>query len=145
MDVARLNFSHGDHNTHRETIRTIRRLSQELDKEVGILQDLRGPKIRIGRLPVSEWVLQTDETAMGEYPLKAVRIMDKIAKATESYLREHPFMDEPMSDQLPTTESAIGRSACRMAEDLHAAAIVAGTASGSTARLVALLKVIEVE
>ena len=46
-------------------------------------------------------------------------------------------MDEPMSDQLPSIESAIGRSACRMAEDLHAAAIVAGTASGSTARLVA--------
>jgi pyruvate kinase len=359
MDVARLNFSHGDHDTHRETIRTIRRVSQELDKEVGILQDLRGPKIRIGRLPVSEWVLQTDErifltchesfspealpidypflmddvsagdrilladgkveliieekkrdgltarvlvggaihshkgvnlpssplripaftekdkadlaigleervdfvalsfvqherdlepvrqilnqqdyqplfiakiekpqaierfedilekvdgvmvargdlgvempleevpiiqkriirmarlsgkpvitatqmlasmidsprptraeaadvanavidgtdalmlsdeTAMGEYPLKAVTIMDRIAKATESYLREHPFVDEPTSGELPATESAIGRSAFRMAEDLHASAIVAGTASGSTARLVA--------
>ena len=46
-------------------------------------------------------------------------------------------MDEPTSGQLPAIESAIGRSACRMAEELHAAAIVAGTASGSTARLVA--------
>ena len=359
MDVARLNFSHGDHQTHRETIRTIRRISQELDQEVGILQDLRGPKIRIGRLSVSERVLQpdekifltvqesleqealsidypylmddvspgdrilladgrveliveekkrdgltarvlvggtihshkginlpssplripaftekdkadlaigleeevdfvalsfvrheqdlepvrqilnqhdyrplliakiekpqaierfdhilekvdgimvargdlgvempleevpmiqkriirmarlcgkpvitatqmlasmigsprptraeaadvanaiidgtdgimlSDETAIGEYPLNAVRIMDRIAKATEFYLKEHPFTDEPMSDELPSTESAIGRSACRMAEDLDAAAIVAGTASGSTARLVA--------
>ena len=61
MDVARLNFSHGDHNTHRATIRTIRQISQELGKELGILQDLRGPKIRIGRLPVPERVLQADE------------------------------------------------------------------------------------
>jgi len=61
MDVARLNFSHGDHHTHREIIRNIRRISKEMDKEVGILQDLRGPKIRIGRLPVSERMLQADE------------------------------------------------------------------------------------
>ncbi len=62
MDVARLNFSHGDHNTHRETIHTLRLLSQELGKEVGILQDLRGPKIRLGQLPVSEQVLRTGES-----------------------------------------------------------------------------------
>lgn len=61
MDVARLNFSHGDHETHRETLRTIRRLSRELEKEVGILQDLGGPKIRLGTLPVSERELGTGE------------------------------------------------------------------------------------
>lgn len=51
MDVARLNFSHGDHASHRKTIRTIRRLSRELGRETGILMDLGGPKIRLGKLP----------------------------------------------------------------------------------------------
>jgi len=50
MDVARLNFSHGDYNVHGERIRLIRKLSEELDKPIPIIQDLQGPKIRIGEL-----------------------------------------------------------------------------------------------
>jgi pyruvate kinase len=48
MDVARLNFSHGTHDTHLDAIRTVRRVSETLGKPVAILQDLQGPKIRIG-------------------------------------------------------------------------------------------------
>jgi pyruvate kinase len=51
MDVVRLNFSHGDRETHRETIHLIRRVALEVGREVGILQDLGGPKIRLGVLP----------------------------------------------------------------------------------------------
>ena len=50
VNVARLNFSHGTHETHKETILLIRRLSQSLNIPVAILQDLQGPKIRIGDL-----------------------------------------------------------------------------------------------
>ena len=62
MDVARLNFSHGDHESHRRVVRTIRRLSGEIGKDVGILQDLRGPKIRLGRLPDEGVELEVDDT-----------------------------------------------------------------------------------
>ena len=62
MDVARLNFSHGDHESHRRVVRTIRRLSEEMGKETGILQDLRGPKIRVGQLPDAGMKLEVDET-----------------------------------------------------------------------------------
>jgi len=48
MDVARLNFSHGTREGHRSVIQTIRQISGERGKEVGILQDLAGPKIRVG-------------------------------------------------------------------------------------------------
>lgn len=48
VNVFRLNFSHGDYNTHKESIRTIREASKELKKEVAILQDISGPKVRIG-------------------------------------------------------------------------------------------------
>lgn len=50
MDVARLNFSHGTHETYGEIIQEIRTLSDELDKPVAVLQDLQGPKIRTGSL-----------------------------------------------------------------------------------------------
>jgi pyruvate kinase len=51
MDVVRLNFSHGDREDHREKIRRIREVSKSVGREVGILQDLGGPKIRLGELP----------------------------------------------------------------------------------------------
>src|SRR5688572_7199206 len=51
MNVARLNFSHGNHEQHAERIALIRRISERLGMSVGILQDLQGPKIRVGELP----------------------------------------------------------------------------------------------
>lgn len=49
MNVARLNFSHGTHEDHLQVIRDLRELSSELHAPVTILQDLQGPKIRVGR------------------------------------------------------------------------------------------------
>lgn len=50
MNVARLNFSHGTYDEHLTKIRMIRQISERLGRCVGILQDLCGPKIRIGRV-----------------------------------------------------------------------------------------------
>lgn len=51
MDVARLNFSHGTHPNHARLIRNVRTAARRLGKTVAILQDLQGPKIRVGDLP----------------------------------------------------------------------------------------------
>jgi len=51
MNVARLNFSHGQQEEHKQKILTIRQLSQSLGKPITILQDLQGPKLRVGLLP----------------------------------------------------------------------------------------------
>ena len=48
MNVARLNFSHGTHEDHRKTFDTVREVSAKLNRSVAILQDLQGPKIRVG-------------------------------------------------------------------------------------------------
>ena len=48
MDVARLNFSHGTHDDHRKVIRLVREESEKAGRVVPILQDLQGPKIRLG-------------------------------------------------------------------------------------------------
>jgi len=50
MDVARLNFSHGTHETHAQSIAMVHAAASELGKTVGILADLQGPKIRTGPL-----------------------------------------------------------------------------------------------
>ncbi len=49
MDVARLNFSHGDHPDHQANYERVREASNLTGKAVGILADLQGPKIRLGR------------------------------------------------------------------------------------------------
>jgi pyruvate kinase len=50
MDVARMNFSHGTHEEHRERIRTVRAAARAEGETVTILQDLQGPKIRVGEV-----------------------------------------------------------------------------------------------
>lgn len=51
MDVARLNFSHGTHGEHKTLIRRIRAAARRQGRTVAILQDLAGPKIRVGAVP----------------------------------------------------------------------------------------------
>lgn len=50
MSVARINFSHGDHATHRQRIEQVRRLAAEENALVAILGDLQGPKLRVGKI-----------------------------------------------------------------------------------------------
>jgi pyruvate kinase len=50
MDVARLNFSHGDHPTHEHYLNLIREINEEYNTNIAILQDLQGPKIRMGEV-----------------------------------------------------------------------------------------------
>jgi len=50
MDVARMNFSHGSHEEHEERVRRVREAAQKEGRVVTILQDLQGPKIRVGEM-----------------------------------------------------------------------------------------------
>jgi len=73
MDVARLNFSHGTHKQHAETIEKLRSASLRVRKAVGILGDLQGPKMRTGRLTKggvelkegAEFTITTNQSAEG--------------------------------------------------------------------------------
>jgi len=58
MDVARINFSHGDHATHAARIATVRRIAQEEQAVVAILGDIQGPKIRIGQVAGEEVLIK---------------------------------------------------------------------------------------
>ncbi|MEO1439694.1 MAG: pyruvate kinase [Chloroflexota bacterium] len=50
LNVARINFSHGDHETHGHTIDTVRQVAQEENTVVSVLADIQGPKIRLGKV-----------------------------------------------------------------------------------------------
>src|SRR3569623_98910 len=61
VDTFRLNFSHGKHEDHANTVGDIRGLEKEVGRPIGILQDLQGPKIRVGTLSGGKAFLDTGQ------------------------------------------------------------------------------------
>src|SRR4051794_41918205 len=61
MEVARLNFAHGEPDQHAETVARIRTAAERVGREVAVLQDVPGPKLRSG--PVRGGVCQLDNGA----------------------------------------------------------------------------------
>lgn len=60
MDVARLNFSHGAHDVHRRFFEWVRSAASDAGRTVAIMQDIQGPKLRIGEFPRGEITVQKD-------------------------------------------------------------------------------------
>ncbi len=82
----RLNFSHGDHSEHAARIATIRQVAHELGVHIGILQDLQGPKIRLGRFEEGPITLgKGDHFALTS---KQVRCNQTVATVTYDRLAE---------------------------------------------------------
>jgi len=78
VNVFRLNFSHDSHESHKQIINIIRRVASKMGATVSILQDLQGPKIRVGKLPNdqvelkkgTEITLTISEPKEGEIPVQ---------------------------------------------------------------------------
>jgi len=62
MNVVRINFSHGEHDTHLEVVERVRELNEELGLSIAILGDLQGPKLRVGDLPEGGIMLEDGAT-----------------------------------------------------------------------------------
>ncbi len=82
-------------------------------------------------------VMLSEETAIGQFPVEAVQMLDKIARAVEPAIDPERFLVRQPGASLREVPDAIGHAACWLARDTGATAIVASTASGATARLVA--------
>jgi pyruvate kinase len=61
MNVARLNFSHGEHADHQQNYEWVRQAAEETGQSVGVLADLQGPKIRLGRFEEEKTYWETGE------------------------------------------------------------------------------------
>lgn len=69
MDVARINFSHGDRDSHRRTVAMLRQVAEEEGKVLALLGDLQGPKLRLGHLRRGGIQLELDdEVILTPYP-----------------------------------------------------------------------------
>src|SRR5512136_1779831 len=83
MDIARLNFSHGDYDRHRQVISNIRSAAKAAGRRVAILGDLPGPKIRIGKLEREP----ADLNAGDEFTLTTESTTGNASRASTTFAR----------------------------------------------------------
>ena len=117
MDVARLNFSHGTHEEHAEVMRAIREGEATWGHPITIVQDLQGPKVRLGRFVGGQALLLNGET----FTLSAKNIMGTDTRATLSHPEFLPvlkkgdqvWMDDGMI-QLVVESATAEEAVCRV-------------------------------
>lgn len=86
MNAARLNFSHGSHEDHAKTFKTLRREASRRNTPVAILADLQGPKIRVGKIPGKGFALeQGHKLAISVNPDDPVEQDGELARVTTTY------------------------------------------------------------
>ena len=126
--TLRLNFSHGTHEDHQRSIRLIRQTSFELNQPVGILQDLQGPKIRLGRFENGSIILNKGDR---------FTLTSKLMEGTQTI---SSITYEPLADEVP--EGAVimlddGKvemfveKVDRASRELHCVTVVGGALSNN--------------
>jgi pyruvate kinase len=126
--TLRLNFSHGSHDDHQRSIRLIRQVSFELNQPVGILQDLQGPKIRLGKFADGPITLEKGDP----YILTSHLMPGDQGKSCVTY--------EPLADEVPEGAMILlddGKVEMRVekvdkaAKELHCQVVVGGVLSNN--------------
>ena len=87
LNVARLNFSHGSYEDHGRMVKLLRSLAGELDLPLTILQDLQGPKIRVGKLP-EEGILLQEGASLTLVPLEDYKGQENTVGIDYPYIAE---------------------------------------------------------
>ncbi|MEM8612412.1 MAG: pyruvate kinase [Cyanobacteria bacterium P01_H01_bin.105] len=126
--TLRLNFSHGTHDDHQHSIRLIRQISFELNQPVGILQDLQGPKIRLGKFEDGSIHLKTGDS----FILTSRQLPGTQTISSVTY--------EPLVEEVPTGATILmddGKVEMRVVSkdmdnrELHCEVVVGGKLSNS--------------
>lgn len=97
MNVARLNFSHGTYKNHALLIKNIRKVAKKTNESIAIIQDLQGPKIRVGLLPDEGVKLEAGKEAIFSSAVKSFKDgIIPIDYPLHNYLRagERMFLDD---------------------------------------------------
>ena len=119
MDCARLNFSHGTHEEHAIVIERIRRLAREHNRTVGVLQDLGGIKLRLGRLREAQQLNLGEEvmiTADGDSATQGVLPFPQPGVLRNLQVGNFVFIADG-TVQLEVTEATPDRAYCRVLSD----------------------------
>ncbi|MBF2057816.1 MAG: pyruvate kinase [Cyanobacterium sp. T60_A2020_053] len=127
-NTFRLNFSHGSHEVHQSSIRLIRQVENELNHPIGILQDLQGPKIRLGKYECGSIDLNEGD----HYILtsREVKCDQNIASISYEYLAE----EVPPSARILIDDGRVEMVVKEIDlenKDLHCQVVVGGTLSSN--------------
>lgn len=126
--TLRLNFSHGTHDQHQRNIRLIRQTSFELNQPVAILQDLQGPKIRLGQFEHGSIILQKgDPFILTNRPVKGTQ---EISSVTYDRLAEEVPEGAIILLDDGRVEMRVEK-VDRSTEELHCRVVVGGPLSNS--------------
>lgn len=117
MNIARLNFSHGDHDFYRTLINRIRHISARLKKPVAILQDLQGPKIRVGKISGDEILLQAGEKI-------SLGIENKLGTKTEIQTSYKAIVDDVAEGDLILLDDGKLALRCLSKDKTHLSCVV---------------------
>jgi pyruvate kinase len=124
--TLRLNFSHGSHAEHQRCVRLIRQTAFELNQPVGILQDLQGPKIRLGRFETGSVVVNKGD--LFTLTSRAVVGTQFISCVTYELLAE----EVPAGSRILLDDGRVEmrvEQVDRALQELHCRVVVAGTLS----------------
>ncbi|WP_446683417.1 pyruvate kinase [Cyanobacterium sp. HL-69] len=127
-NTFRLNFSHGTHEVHQSSIRMIRQVENELNRPIGILQDLQGPKIRLGKYECGSIELHEGD----RYVLTSrdVKCDDKIACISYEHLAE----EVPLNARILLDDGRVEmvvKEIDKENRDLHCQVVVGGVLSSN--------------
>lgn len=127
-NTLRLNFSHGDHDYHQHSIRLIRQTAFELNQPVAILQDLQGPKIRLGKFAAGSITLKPGDPFI--LTSREVACNQQISYVTYEYLADEvPEKSRILLDD-GKVEMFVER-VDRQNKDLHCQVVVGGVLSNN--------------
>lgn len=126
--TLRLNFSHGSHTEHQRCVRLIRQTAFELNQPVGILQDLQGPKIRLGQFETGSVVVSKGD----DFTLTSRSVVgkQKISCVTYDLLAE----EVPCGSTILLDDGRVEmrvEQVDRVAKELHCRITVGGTLSNN--------------
>lgn len=123
-DVVRLNFSHGNQEGHKEIIARVRRIAEQLNVPVAILQDLAGPKVRIGTFMTESIALNAGEP----FTLTTRPMVGTQQAVTVSYA--HLPQEVKPGDTLLLADGAVALEVRQVtAEEIHCQVTVGGNLS----------------
>lgn len=126
--TLRLNFSHGSYADHQRSIRLIRQTAFELDQPVGILQDLQGPKIRLGKFENdSIYLNKGDRFVLTSNPVVGTQ---EISWVTYEYLAQEVPVGATILLDDGRVEMVVDK-VDRAAKELHCRVVVGGTLSNN--------------
>lgn len=126
--TLRLNFSHGDHDYHQHSIRLIRQTAFELNQPVAILQDLQGPKIRLGKFASGSITLKPGDPFI--LTSRQVECSHEISYVTYEYLAD----EVPEQARILLDDGKVEmrvEKVDRQQKDLHCRVVVGGVLSNN--------------